>query len=200
MEYKIGEVSKILNISKEMIRYYEKQGILKPSRKEDNNYRTYSVMDVFLLMEIIRYQSIHPEYQLVFLTNGKGDDYDKLQISIENRNLLFSKERMVYVESMVLFEKEKETWWYGMEERYIESLQLSFKDEKYLKKQLCLCTMIDMGEIGCFNRNQLENILNEIKDEYQIVGTPSGIIVGRGYEGENFQRIMEIQIPIALKH
>ena len=42
-----------------MIRYYEKQGILKPSRKEDNNYRTYSVMDVFLLMEIIRYQSIH---------------------------------------------------------------------------------------------------------------------------------------------
>ena len=107
---------------------------------------------------------------------------------------------MVYVESMVLFEKEKETWWYGMEERYIESLQLSFKDEKYLKKQLCLCTMIDMGEIGCFNRNQLENILNEIKDEYQIVGTPSGIIVGRGYEGENFQRIMEIQIPIALKH
>lgn len=47
MEYKIGEVSKILNISKEMIRYYEKQGILKPSRKEDNNYRTYSVMDVF---------------------------------------------------------------------------------------------------------------------------------------------------------
>jgi len=145
-----------------MIRYYEKQGILKPSRKEDNNYRTYSVMDVFLLMEIIRYQSIHfgikdisellnehylenyaqhlyqyyqeidqdiikkillkervkelaerietckfnlgkywvknvPAYQLVFLTNGKGDDYDKLQISIENRNLLFSKERMVYV-------------------------------------------------------------------------------------------------------
>ena len=60
----------------------------------------------------------------MFLTNGKGDDYDKLQISIENRNLLFSKERMVYVESMVLFEKGKETWWYGMEERYIESLQM----------------------------------------------------------------------------
>lgn len=28
MEYKIGEVSKILNISKEMIRYYEKKGAL----------------------------------------------------------------------------------------------------------------------------------------------------------------------------
>ena len=36
---------------------------------------------------------------------------------------------MVYVESMVLFEKEKETWWYGMEERYIESLAaFLFKD------------------------------------------------------------------------
>lgn len=32
-----------------------------------------------------------PTYQLVFLTNGKGDDYDKLQISIENRNLLFPR-------------------------------------------------------------------------------------------------------------
>ena len=49
-------------------------------------------------------------------------------------------------------------------------------------------------------KDNLENILNEIKDEYQIVGIPRGIIVGRGYEGENFQRIMEIQIPIALKH
>ena len=50
------------------------------------------------------------------------------------------------------------------------------------------------------DNKKTENILNEIKDEYQIVGTPRGIIVGRGYEGENFQRIMEIQIPIALKH
>ena len=29
MEYKIGEVSKILNISKEMIRYYEKTRYFK---------------------------------------------------------------------------------------------------------------------------------------------------------------------------
>ena len=35
-----------LYISKEMIRYYEKQGILKPSRKEDNNY-----FDKLIVME-----------------------------------------------------------------------------------------------------------------------------------------------------
>lgn len=265
MEYKIGEVSRILNISKEMIRYYEKQGILKPSRKEDNNYRTYSVMDVFLLMEIIRYQSIHfgikdiskllnehylenysqylyhyyqeidqdiikkillkervkelaekietckyniakcwvknvPAYQLVFLTSGKGDHYEKLQLLDENRNQLFSKERMVYVESMVLFEEEKETWWYGMEEKYVQALNLSFKDKKLLDEQMCLCTMIDMGEIGEFDRKKINDFLNNTKKEYQIVGIPRGIIVGRGYEGDKFQRIMEIEIPIALKH
>lgn len=265
MEYKIGEVSRILNISKEMIRYYEKQGILKPSRKEDNNYRTYSVMDVFLLMEIIRYQSIHfgikdiskllnehylenysqylyhyyqeidqdiikkillkervkelaekietckyniakywvknvPAYQLVFLTSGKGDRYEKLQLLDENRNQLFSKERMVYVESMVLFEEEKETWWYGMEEKYVQALNLSFKDKKLLDEQMCLCTMIDMGEIGEFDRKKINDFLNNTKKEYQIVGIPRGIIVGRGYEGDKFQRIMEIEIPIALKH
>ena len=58
MFYSIGDVSKILNVSKEMIRYYEKQGALKPARKENNNYRSYSTMDIFFLMEMIRYQAL----------------------------------------------------------------------------------------------------------------------------------------------
>ena len=42
---------------------------------------------------------------------------------------------MVYVESMVLFEREEKLG--GMEwKRYIESLQLSFKDEKYLREAI----------------------------------------------------------------
>lgn len=266
MEYKIGEVSKILNISKEMIRYYEKQGILKPSRKEDNNYRTYSVMDVFLLMEIIRYQSIHfgikdisvllsnhyiekysqylhdyyqeidqdimkkillkervkdlaerietcqyniakywikkiPSYQLVFLTSGQGDRYEKIELLDENRNLLFSKERMVYVESIVLFDDQKETWWYGIQNQYVQALDLTLRDVYQLNEQTCLCTMIDMGEIGEFNRDKLNPIFEYIKENgYQVSGIPRGIIIGRGYEGKKFQRIMEIQIPIVIKH
>lgn len=50
-QYKIGEIASIMNISKEMVRYYEKCGIIKPQRLENNNYRSYSVLDLFLLIE-----------------------------------------------------------------------------------------------------------------------------------------------------
>lgn len=56
MEYNIKEVSNILNISREMIRYYEKKGMISPKRKEKNNYRSYDTMDIFFLMEAIQYQ------------------------------------------------------------------------------------------------------------------------------------------------
>lgn len=47
MEYTIGEVSELLNLSRDMIRYYEKQGAIHSKRNETNNYRTYDDMEVF---------------------------------------------------------------------------------------------------------------------------------------------------------
>ena len=58
MNYKIGEVSKMFNISKEMLRYYEKKGVLHPKRIDENNYRVYDEMDIFLLFEIVQYQAM----------------------------------------------------------------------------------------------------------------------------------------------
>ncbi len=42
MEYKISEIARLFNISKEMVRYYEKCGVISPKRSEDNNYRVYT--------------------------------------------------------------------------------------------------------------------------------------------------------------
>ncbi|MBQ9827400.1 MAG: MerR family transcriptional regulator [Lachnospiraceae bacterium] len=57
MEYSIGEVSAILNLSRDMIRYYEKQGAVSSSRGSDNNYRKYSDMEVFWLLEASQHKS-----------------------------------------------------------------------------------------------------------------------------------------------
>lgn len=57
MNYSIGEVSALLNISRDMIRYYEKQGAIKIGRKSDNNYRKYDSMDVFWLLETMQHKS-----------------------------------------------------------------------------------------------------------------------------------------------
>ena len=45
--YSIGEVSTLLHLSRDMIRYYEKQGAIKASRGTGNNYRKYAPMEVF---------------------------------------------------------------------------------------------------------------------------------------------------------
>ncbi|PAB59058.1 MerR family transcriptional regulator [Anaeromicrobium sediminis] len=40
--YLIGEVASIFNISTDTLRYYDKIGLLKPRKNEENNYRYYS--------------------------------------------------------------------------------------------------------------------------------------------------------------
>lgn len=55
--YKIGEVAEILDLSSEMIRYYERCGIINPIRDGSNQYRLYSISDIFALTECLHYKS-----------------------------------------------------------------------------------------------------------------------------------------------
>ena len=57
MEYTIGEVSSILNLSRDMIRYYEKQGAIRAKRNSDNRYRSYDTMELFWLLEAMEHKS-----------------------------------------------------------------------------------------------------------------------------------------------
>lgn len=49
---KINEVEQIVDITKKNIRFYEQQGLLKPSRNETNRYRDYSEQDIESLKKI----------------------------------------------------------------------------------------------------------------------------------------------------
>lgn len=51
--YKIGDVSRILGISSDIMRYYEKRGIVKPHKGKDNSYRYYEAWDVNFLIECL---------------------------------------------------------------------------------------------------------------------------------------------------
>lgn len=44
--YKIGEFSKITNLTIKALRYYDEENILKPSLRENNGYRLYSKEDI----------------------------------------------------------------------------------------------------------------------------------------------------------
>ena len=53
----IQEASKQTGISKDMIRFYEKKGLIHPKRSE-NHYRDYSIHDLHLLILIKQYNSL----------------------------------------------------------------------------------------------------------------------------------------------
>ena len=41
MKYKIGDVARILGISTDLLRYYEKKGVVRPVKDKANDYRYY---------------------------------------------------------------------------------------------------------------------------------------------------------------
>lgn len=58
MSLKIGEVSKLFDISTETLRFYESEKIIEPKRDSDSNYRIYSTWDILHLMECIKYRNL----------------------------------------------------------------------------------------------------------------------------------------------
>lgn len=58
MYYTIGEISSMVNISKDTLRYYDEVGILKPSRIDsDNGYRYYGPEQISIIAKILEYKN-----------------------------------------------------------------------------------------------------------------------------------------------
>jgi len=56
MKYKIGEVSKILNIPVDTLRYLEAMKIVSPDKEDGNHYRHYEAWDINFLTEYRKYR------------------------------------------------------------------------------------------------------------------------------------------------
>ena len=56
MEYKIGNVARILGISRDLLRYYEKKGVVHPQKDKGNDYRYYDTWDINFLLDCIWYK------------------------------------------------------------------------------------------------------------------------------------------------
>lgn len=57
MRYKIGDVAKILGISPDLLRYYEKKGVVKPVKDQNNDYRYYEPWDINFLIDCLWYKN-----------------------------------------------------------------------------------------------------------------------------------------------
>ena len=100
---------------------------------------------------------------------------------------MFAGQNFTFFESMVIFNEEDENWVYAINTNYKETLNIEMSDAIKQKSQLCICTMIDMSEVGCFNRKLLEPILKYIEEhQMTIVDKIRGIIICRGYQNNKY--------------
>ncbi|GKU25164.1 MerR family transcriptional regulator [Clostridium folliculivorans] len=56
--YNISEIAEMFNITTNKIRFYEKKGLLAPTREYDNQYRRFSEEDIVRLQSVLTYRSI----------------------------------------------------------------------------------------------------------------------------------------------
>ena len=146
---KIGEVSKFLNISDQMIRYYEKNGVINPKRTESGNYREYSFMDVFMLFDALKYKEWN--INIKEISNMVSKDYyhvlsDKIDKYINeiDRDIFY---KTILKEKLNNISKELKTAKYNINRYWVEfaspkilffsgiSHEDNYSDSKVTKKE-----------------------------------------------------------------
>ncbi|MDT8719607.1 MerR family transcriptional regulator [Clostridium sp. 19966] len=263
VEYSISDIAEILNISKEMVRYYEKCGVIRPKRSTTNNYRVYTTMDLFQLGEAIQltrfdinikqtttlkegnfvekllanyiefYKKLDQEIQYdellkqrclemiertemsaLNLNNfwvkkipeqyaycsfqAKGDNYKKISASKEIGQWFLSSKYGVFSDSVVEFKKNDDQWFFCIDKKYADILKPPINGERIESPlKTCLCTIIDMGEMGLFNREKIEPMIKRAEGmHYKVTGNIQGVLCGRGVIDGKFRRYMELRLPI----
>lgn len=95
MKLSIGEVSKIFNISKETLRYYDKIGILNPEVNDENGYRYYQFKHLEQLSLILGIKLLGISLSDIKKTIGSED-------LNEYRNLVLKQEEILKVKKQEL--------------------------------------------------------------------------------------------------
>ncbi len=93
--YSIGDASKLCNISKKALRYYDKIGLVKSQRFDFNNYRYYND-DNLLLIPVIKYykqMGFTLDEMTQLITGGDDNIYDVMQDVFSKKIVELNKER-----------------------------------------------------------------------------------------------------------
>ncbi len=101
MQYKIGDVARILGISTDLLRYYEKKGVVTPTKDKQNDYRYYDAWDINFLIDCLWYKNFGfgiPQIAYMVsdcyygdLLDMLGEKKDELEDLIHHQELLLRR-------------------------------------------------------------------------------------------------------------
>lgn len=95
MQYRIGEVQKILGISAETLRFFESKNIIKSTRNEHNRYRYYTNEDINKIFVYKMYRSMHfTMEEAIDLVSGNSIDHLH-QILERQKELLENRKNVI---------------------------------------------------------------------------------------------------------
>lgn len=148
VDINISEIERVTGISKQAIRFYEKEGLISPSRNQSNQYREYSEKDIKKL-------------KLIYILRKAGLSIIEIKNVLEGRITL---SEAVNVRRMELIEEQKE-----------QNELLDFCDD--LKKQSIEWINVDKyvdkigekekkGEKLCFVQNLLYKIQENLRRNF----------------------------------
>lgn len=92
ISYTIGQVSKLLGLSIEGIRNYEKLGIIQSTRKDESNYRNYSYLDITSLIRARIYRSLGFSLQEIEALTNKCETSEVVE-ALRNRQIHLNREQ-----------------------------------------------------------------------------------------------------------
>ena len=169
--YSIGEVSKICNVSKKALRFYDEIGIISPDQISSNNYRYYSrasLLDLTVLkyykqmgfkLEEMRTLLSSEEYRPIergFLE--KMNELQDEQIAVNVKLTSVSDWYDLLVEAQTVIENDAR----DVSVRYIEAAEYGFMDQDFIADDMEAIINLDWTDY-------LEAIGNEITGAVNIV-------------------------------
>lgn len=169
--YSIGEVSKVCNISKKALRFYDKIGIMSPDKiSEENNYRFYT-RNTLLSVPVIKYfkqMGFKLEEMKEFLGGGTYDVLEKsFRLKIDELKELESEINKKYASVKewydLILEAESviENKVNEVAVKFIESVDFLFQDQEFHYNYMESIINIEWT-------NYLDQIANEIKGEVML--------------------------------
>lgn len=146
MNYKIGEVAKLLNMSIQTIRFYEIEGVVHPERLKESQYRIYDIWDIFDLVSCMKYKTFGISVKEIvnFIRN---EDIDFLQKKLREKRENIEKSiqyNTILQESIYEYCQQIETIKYNIGNYWIRQIP---------RRYLLIYSEIEMGaKYGKFNK------------------------------------------------
>jgi len=110
MKYTQKDICRLLNIKRETLRHYEKEGIITPEVNADNQYRFYDDYQLYLIAECKRYQ-----------TNGFS--IDEIRQMIQKDSLEEYTDRIALRQAEIAKEAERLFWMNELLGDYLQKLK-----------------------------------------------------------------------------